>query len=212
MEQTTSQHLPYPTENDPANAALQLQVLAEAIDAKLVAQFALARQAFNVPAIMVNLSANQTGISNGTTTDILFDQILFEYPSGAWSLTPQFPFFPETGYYRIGLFVNSVPSGGVTANSACTITLRYPYVQQIPYTLYTIESYQDRCYQSNTSGEYQLIEAMVRCDVVNTTPAYPSAQDYSGITATINHANVASTVNVLAGSKMWAWKTSELED
>jgi hypothetical protein len=210
MEQTISQHLPYPGPNDPANAALQLQALAEAIDAKLVDQFAVARQAFNVPAIMVNLSANQTGVLNGTTTDILFDETVVEF--GDWDLAPPFPFFPETGYYRIGLFVNSIPSGAVTANSACTITLRYPYVQQIPYTLYTVESYQDRCYQSNTGGEYQLIEAMVRCDVVNTTPAYPSAQDYSGISATINHANVASTVNVLAGSKMWAWKTSELED
>lgn len=212
MEQTESQHLPYPDENDPANAALQIQFLAETIDAKLVTQFAALREIVNPPTLVVRLSASITGVAQGVTTDVTFDEIMYESPASGWTFAPATPFFPETGYYQIGCFVASQVSGGVTANSALTSTLRYARIQQLPYTLYEVETYINNNWQSGTGIEYQTLEAFVRCDVVNEFPTFPGLADWSGISVSFVHNNAASTLNILAGSLMWAWKVSNLED
>lgn len=211
MDQTASQQLPYPEINDPADEALQLQVLAEAIDAKLVAQFAAQRRVANPPCAIVNLSANQTGVVAGTATQIFFDQIL--YQQGAWLLAPTSLFFPETGYYRCGAYMLSGPSGAATLGSSLVLTMRYPYVQALPFSSYTVEEFEEQNFQSGTTGnEHQLAEGLVRVDVVNTAPGNFSPIDYSGIAAYILHSNAASAVTVVAGSKMWAYKVGELED
>lgn len=209
MEQTSSQHLPYPDENDPAAWALQLQVLAEAIDAKLVDDFAAFRNVINTPALVVNLSTNQTGIAT-TGDDIFFDQIL--YMNGAWTLTPTYLVFPETGYYRIGTYIVSNPSAGVTANSSVIVTLRYVYVPSYPFYSRTVEDFETRNWQSSTGGEHMVAEGLIRVDTVNPYPSSSSPSDYSMARVRIGHANVASTLNVIAGSKMWGYKVSELED
>lgn len=211
MEVTDSQALPYPEINDPADGALQLQVLAEAIDAKLVAQFAAQRRIVNPPACVVRLAANQTGVVAETTTQIFFDQII--YQQGSWLLAPTSLFFPETGYYRIGAYMVSGPSGAATLGSRLILTLRYPYVQALPFSTYTVEEFKTQNFQSGTAGnEHQLAEGLVRVDVVNATPGNFSPIDYSGIASYILHSNVASTVTLVASSRMWAYKVSELED
>lgn len=210
MEQTLSQHLPYPVENDPGDGALQLQVLAEAIDAKLVAAFAAYREVVNPPTAVVNLSANQTGIVNSTETQILFDQDL--YIMGDWALTPSWLFFPETGYYRVGTYINSLVAGAVTAQSSVQVYLFAPYVSSLPLATYTREVFTNQDFQPATATNiHQVVETLVRCDVVNTTPSNVEPTDYSGILASIWHANTASAIDVIAGSKMWAYKVSELE-
>ena len=133
MDETNSQDLPYPEINDPAARALQLQILAEAIDAKLVAQFAAVRTVLNPVAALVNLSVTQTGIPSGETPNtVFFDQIL--YQSGAWGLTPTYLFFPETGYYRIGAYTVTTASGAFTLNGRLEMTLNYSYIQAFPFT------------------------------------------------------------------------------
>lgn len=209
MEQTGSQHLPYPDGNDPANWALQLQVLAEAIDAKLVTEFAAFRTTINRPVLVANLSANQTGIAASTTTDVLFDQTLFK--AGTWQLDPTYAFPQETGYYRMGAYVVANPSGGVTANSSVYTSLEYAYVPSFPFYSYTTEEFISRNWQSSTGGEHMVVEALVRVDVTNAAPSTSRPTDYSGARVTITHSNVASSLNVIAGSKMWAYKVSELE-
>lgn len=212
MDETNSQELPYPEINDPAADALQLQVLAEAIDAKLVAKFAEIRTVLNPVAALVNLSVTQTGIpSSETPNTVFFDQIV--YQSGSWGLAPTYLFFPETGYYRIGAYTVTTASGAFTLNSRVEMTLNYPYIQAFPFTTVTTEYYTSQNFQSgSTASEHQVAEALVRCDVVNTLPSGLSPLNYSGISTTIVSSNVASTLNVIAGSKMWAYKVSELED
>ncbi len=208
MDQTESQQLPYPEDNDPANWALQLQVLAEAIDAKLVADFAAFRDVINVPALVVNLSANQTGIPT-TGDDVYFDQVL--YMNGNWTLTPSYLVFPETGYYRIGAYVVANPSGAVTANSSVITVLRYVYVPSYPFYSRTEEDFETRNWQSSTGGEHMVSEGLIRVDAVNPFPSSTSPSDYSMARVRITHANAASTMDVIAGSKMWGYKVSELE-
>lgn len=209
MDQTSSQHLPYPEANDPADWALQLQVLAESIDAKLVAEFAGFRTAINRPVLVANLSANQTGIAASVTSDIFFDQILFK--SGSWLLDPSYAFPQETGYYRMGAYVVANPSAGITANSSVYTSLTYAYVPSYPFYSYSTEEFISRNWQSSTGGEHMVVETLVRVDVVNPAPSTFRPTDYSGARVTITHSNVASSLNVIAGSKMWAYKVSELE-
>lgn len=210
MEQTGSQHLPYPDGNDPGNWALELQVLAEAIDAKLVDQFADFRTVINAPALVVQLSATATGFAAGIDNEVLFDQVL--YKSGNWQLDPNYLVFPETGYYRVGAFLIAVPSGAVTANSSIYTTVKYAYVPSYPFYSYTTEEHITRNWQSSVaSGEYMTVEALIRVDAVNPFPSNSFPTDYSLARTTLTHSNVASTVNVTGGSKMWAFKVSELE-
>lgn len=201
MEVTDSQLLPYPEGTDPGDGALDLQVLAEAIDAKLVAAFANFRSVVNAPVFMTRLSANQTGIVSGVTTTIQFDQIVYDTTGTSDPATPP---FSRTGYYRVGSYVSSNPSGGITANSSVRTFIVYRRQLITPFLGFTEEFFDTTTYQSSTGGEEQSAEGLIRVDALD-SPG-------SSIRCDILHANAASTLNVIAGSRMWFYWVSDLED
>jgi hypothetical protein len=210
MDYTASQRLPYPTDYDPGAGALDLQILAESINDKLVEQFAAQRAIANTDVCLVNLSANQTGISSSVETQIFFNQTLFS--SGSWLLNP-FMIFPQTtGYFRIGAYMTCNPSGTVNTGNPVFFHVDYNYVSAYPFTTVTPEKWYSLNYLSNTGGEHLVVEGLVRVDVPNATPSSSGALNYSGIGAWILHGNGASTMSVLAGTKMWMYKVSELEN
>jgi len=206
METTANQNLPYPECVDPGAGALDLQVLAEAIDAKLVTAFENFRAVVNRPAFIVGLSANQTGFASGSTADIVWDTKIWDSTTigvGA-GVT-----FGDPGYWMIGCWISSVPSGGVTANSKLLIRLSYRGDLYVPVGAVHTESTAAANFQSNTGGEDVVVTQLVR-------------QEYDGVTSpgsgggavivNLSHANVASTLTVNSTSLVWGFKVCNLED
>jgi hypothetical protein len=206
MDITNTQSLPYPDCNDPGDGALDLQVLAEAIDAKLVAAFANFRAIVNRPAFIVGLSANQTGFASGSTADIIWDTTIWDStPTGIGGLGSGVSFF-QPGYWMIGCWISSVPSGGVTANSKLLIRMTYQGDLLVPVGAVHTESVAAANFQSNTGGEDVVVTQLVRQEADN----FPGS---SGIvTISLSHANVASTLSVNSTSMVWGFKVCDLED
>lgn len=199
METTDTQFLPYPEANDPGAAALQLQVLAEAIDAQLTDAFSTFRTVVNPDVLVLRLSANQTGILLNTTTVIDFDQVLYDTTGAGLSAS-----FLSTGYFRIGSYILSNPSGGVTANSSRRTFMRYERTIFVPAVTVVQEFFDSTTLDAGVGGEIQSVEALIRVPSIDAPGPFIITQ--------FLHLNAASTMNVLAGSLMWYYKVCELED
>ena len=206
MNLTDTQDLPYPDCEDPGDGALDLQILAEAIDAKLSASFAGFRVIANRPAFYVNLSTNVGGYTAGSYASIPFDTVLFNSAdtSGVSSSMTIY----ETGYWIIGGYLLSNPAAGVTANSNVSAWLTWRGDLVAPLGGSYTETWRTVNWQSSTGGEYQCATGLVRQE-------YDGTADHSGggtVALGISHQNVASTVTVAATTSMWAFKVSDLED
>jgi hypothetical protein len=201
MESTDTQILPYPEQDDPADDALDLQVLAEAIDAKLVASFADFRAILNNEVFIATLTANQTGFG-ATPTEIVFDSTLYDSTVDGVDF-PESPFFSTTGYYRIGTYVISVPAGAVNVNTERLTYLEFRQQLALPPGSVVIEQWVTTNWESNTSGEHQVAEGLIRVDSVENPGSFLHVLFLSG--------NTSSTTTVFAGSMLWFYKVSELE-
>lgn len=204
MNQTPSQHLPYPDEDDPANGALQLQVLAEAIDAKLVSEFAQFRAVVNRPAFIANITSTQSFGSPGGS--ISWDTFSFNSmtSTGTGSLISIY----EPGYWMVGAFMQSNPSGGITADSYLYAQLTWTDDLVLPLGATTTDQFYATNFQSSTGGEYQTVVGIVRQEYDGVV-----SRDGRGLLALdIIHANVASSVVVATSTFMWGFKISDLED
>lgn len=207
METTDTQRLPFPECVDPGVGALDLQVLAEAIDAKLVTAFANFRAVVNRPAFIVGLSANQTGFASGSPgQDITWSTTIWNSTValgiGAGVL------FYEPGYWMLGTWVSASPSGGTTANSRYSVRLTYQGALLTPIGGESDELVGTINYQSSTGGEDQVVTHLVRQEFNDTT-------SFSGgghVSVNIYHENVASTLTVTSTSIVWGFKVSDLED
>lgn len=205
MDITNTQSLPYPDCNDPGDGALDLQVLAEAIDAKLVDAFANFRAVVNRPAFIVGLSANQTGFASGSTADITWDTIVWDSTPTGVGTGSGITFF-QPGYWMLGCWISSVPSGGVTANSKLLIRMTFRGDLYVPVGGVHTESTAAANFQSNTGGEDIVVTQLVRQEYDN----YPAGG--GSVTISLSHANVASTLTVNSTSLVWGFKVSNLED
>lgn len=204
MNLTDSQDLPYPDENDPRNGALQLQVLAEAIDAKLVAQFAAYRAVVNRPAFIASLTGTQTFASG--VSFITWDTFLFN--SAITSAVGSSIVVYQTGYWMIGSFMQSNPSGAITANSRVENIITWTADLVLPLGGQAVDTVRSTNFQSSTGGEYQTASLLVRQE-------YDGSTDFTGggdISLAINHANLASSVTVATSTILWGFKVCDLED
>ncbi len=201
MEVTDTQFLPYPEQNDPADDALDLQVLAEAVDTKLVAGFADFRAILNNPVYVSTLSANQTGFG-ATAQEVSFD--LEVYNSTGTNPFPSSPFFSTTGYYRVGTYVISVPAGVVDVNTSRFTYLEFRQQLSFPPGAVILEQWTTLNWESNTGGEHQVSEGLIRVANVDSPGSFIHTLFSSG--------NTSSTTTVFAGSMIWFYKVSELED
>ena len=207
MKLTDTQLLPYPDGNDPGDGALDLQLLAQAIDAKLVTEFASFRSVRNKWVFVQSLGADQTGlVANSTTTNfgsgtgVNFNTIIYTTnlltTGSSVTLTSANP-----GYFRVGMYVLSNPSGTVTANTYRTARITAVVGTGPPAFNSANEFYYTTNYESSTGGEHQFVEAMVRIEA----PAYSSFQFQ------VRHGNTGSTLTLKAGSLAWVYRVSDLE-
>lgn len=205
---TNTQSLPYPDCNDPGDGALDLQVLAEAIDAKLVDAFANFRAIVNRPAFIVGLLANQTGFASGSTADIVWDNVIWDSTTIGVGVGSGIT-FTDPGYWMLGCWISSVPSGGVTANSKLLIRMSYRGDLYIPVGGVHTESTAAANFQSNTGGEDIVVTQLVRQEYDGV--ALPGTGGGS-VTINLSHGNVASTLTVNSTSLVWGFKVCNLED
>lgn len=202
MEITDTQFFPYPEVNDPADDALDLQVLAEAIDAKLVTSFADFRAILNNEVYVSTLSANQTGFAS-TAVEVDFDTEVYDTVTGGGG-PPATPFFNSTGYYRVGTYIISVPAGAVNANTSRFTFLEFRQQLSFPPGSVILEQAITLNWESNTGGEHQVVENLIRVDNVDSPGSFIHVLFSSG--------NTSSNTTVFAGSMLWFYKVSELED
>jgi hypothetical protein len=207
MNLTDSQFFPYPGDFDPGDGALDLQVLAEAIDAKLVSEFAAFRAVRNKWVLIQSRGSTLGGFASGSTTTnfpattaISFDTIVYStHVSSASSII--FLSTADPGYFRIGLYVASNPSGTVNANTYRTSQITANIGTGAPTFGTTVENYYVTNYESSTGGEHQYVEAMIRVE----------NPDFSSVQFLFGHANTGSTLNVNQGSLSWIYRVSGLE-
>jgi hypothetical protein len=197
---TDTQLLPYPEANDPGDGALDLQVLAEAIDAKLVAEFANFRSVLNDRQIeVVTLAADFGPVTANTDTFVSFDTVVFTSDGGS----PFIGFDPAVtsgAVYAAGAYVISNPTGAVTANSSRTAKLSMSLYQGPSLNTFTTNTWISEIYETSTGGEHQQLVSVFYAP-------FPAS---SAINLIFRHANVASTVNVKAGSMMWLQRLGEI--
>lgn len=202
MELTDTQRFPYPGPFDPGNGALDLQVFAEAVDAKLTAAFVNFRAVLNNKVKVVGLLANVPGFVNGVEAEIPFDNILYDntvFGSGT-------PFFDEVGYYRVGAFILSNPSGAVTVNSLRLTRLQFRQQLAIPFSTVVFEDWFTQNYESNTGGEYQVIEGLVRVPNID-----PPGSFIRVLFTSFNAGSNTTVTGGAGGSLIWFYKVSNLE-
>jgi hypothetical protein len=202
MELTDTQDFPYPGPLDPGNGALDLQVFAEAVDAKLVAAFANFRAVLNNKVKVVGLLANVPGFVNGVEAEIPFDNVLYD----STGLAGTTAFFTEVGYYRVGAFVLSNPSGAVTVNSLRLTRLQFRQQLAIPFSTVIFEDWYTQNYESNTGGEYQIMEGLVRVPDVNTPGSFIRV-----LFTSFNAGSNTTIIGGAGGSLIWFYKVGNLE-
>lgn len=200
MKTTPSQGLPYPEINDPGDAALELQVLAEAIDAKVTAELAGYRSVLNGRQVDVMLSSvDNAPVGSSVMINVTYDTSLYSD-----DLAPTFPaFLPTAGpsLYVIGAYQISNPTGAVTANSFRDLFIQVQLYQGPVLNTFITETYQSRVYETNTGGEHQTLSCVVNVP-------YPAN---SSVSVIFQHANAASTAAVKAGSIFWIYQIGTVE-
>lgn len=202
MELTDTQDFPYPGPLDPGDGALDLQVFAEAVDAKLTTAFADFRAVLNTKVKVVGLLANVPGFVNAVEAEIPFDNILYDNTAFASGT----PFFDEVGYYRIGAFVQSNPSGAVTANTSRLSRLQFRQQLTIPFGSVVFEDWFTQTYESNTGSEYQVMEGLVRVPNVDSPGSFIRV-----LFTSFNSGSNTTVIGGAGGSLIWFYKVSDLE-
>ncbi len=193
MKVTSSQQLPYPEINDPGDAALELQVLAEAIDAKVSAELVGYRSVLNDRQVEVFLASVDNGaVASNTMTQVSYDTILYS-SDGIGVAAPFFNPAATASVYVIGAYLITNPTGTVTANTFRDLFLQVGLYQGPVLNTFITELYQSRVYESSSGGEHQTLVAVVN------VPSPPT----STISVLWQHANAGSTVQVKAGSICW---------
>jgi hypothetical protein len=213
VDVTDSQFLPFPTDNDPAAGALDLQILAEAIDAKLVTAFANYRATLNKKIKYSTMLVNGSSIAANTLTTVYptFStwSVLYDSTGGTAAANP----FDMTGFigmsggvYRAGMFLKTNPSGAVNANTRRFLQIEATIAQDSsPLPTVTVEGYFNEVVEANAGGTFQVLE----CEFF--VPFVTSSAFSSKVVASYFHTNTSSTVTYIAGSYAWLYRVADLE-
>jgi hypothetical protein len=218
MELTPNLRLPYPDDNDPGDGALDLQILAEAVDAAATLQLAALRAAINKPCRIAQLSVNTAGIaanvetsifSAGFTWTILYDSSSIAISAAVNPFT-QRGMGEEPGIYHLGSYLSTQPTGAITANSFRQLAIKATIPSDrtvFPATTTLIEGLSGG--YETSSGSHQLnaeLEVYTPFPSVGVATAAGTIFD-----ATFFHQNTGSTVQINAGSLAWIWRAADVE-
>lgn len=200
MKITSSQGLPYPQINDPGDGALDLQVLAEAIDAKATAQLAGYRSVLNDRQVdVMTTTVDNSAIGANVKGFVTYNSSL--YSAGTAPTFPSFEVGSTAGIYVIGAYQISNPTGAVTLNSFRDLFIEVRLYQGAVLNTFITETYQSRVYETNTGGEHQTLVCVVNVpDPSNST-----------VVVQFQHANAASSAQVKAGSIFWIYQVGTVD-
>lgn len=204
MKTTPFEGFPYPEDNDYGDGALDLQVLAEAIDAKMAAMLAALSYMGRRETCVVTNSADSGAIGAGSGSFATFDTVL--YNNGFAMIGPNnaipVPIVP--GSYLGGLSINCQLVGAVTAHSQRQLLL----VNNIPTgpthaDLFPV-TYADTCYDSGVAGgDFLTCQGTFDFQAIPTNP-------YGSWLYNFRHENLASNMVVKAGAIAWFTRISDL--
>lgn len=214
MDTTDSQHLPFPDDNDPGDGALDLQILAEAIDAKLVAQFAAMRGVINKKCKVSVLAANTVAFADSTLIEVYPTSstwtTLYDSTGGSDTANPfDLSGFTGGGVYRVGWFCQSAPSGTVDVNTERDASLNV----QVALDASTPSTFQTQIlpvtsYDTNNGSVRQVVDSEIFLPFPG---QFPFVTGGSNIRPNFFHLNTSSGVSILAGSLAWVVRVADLE-
>jgi hypothetical protein len=211
MDSTPLEHLPFPEPNDPGNGALDLQILAEAIDAKATIQLAELRTVVNKPIRVTTLTATGgTPVSANSQSDVF----IMGAPnwSSLYDSSTSFSLRSESmdgvgttpGIYRVGCFLITNPTGAVNNGTARHIRIEATVPTSDFTTFPTLTKLQvaySQCFEASLGSTVQ------QCELEFATPQ-PTATD---VQITFNHGNTSSTVALLTGSITYMYRVGDVE-
>ena len=211
MELTPNERFPYPDGNDPGNGALDLQILAEAIDAKVVTMLANFKSAINkLMRVTVALGTGPNAVTANAFSDI------FTIGAGQWSKiydsTGQATLDPASmngfgttpGIFRMGCCLATNPTGTVNGGTfrelrlSATVPLNDPSV--FPLTT-TIKRSLSKVYEASAGNTLQ-------CCELEFATAFPRS---TTLNMEFQHGNTGSNVTTLAGTLMYVYRIGDIE-
>jgi len=216
MELTPNERFPYPDGNDPGNGALDLQALAESIDAKAQIQLTNFRTKLNKKmrvARLIGTGPNSIGAN-------AFGDV-FTMGAGQWSIlidtTGTFlldasslnGFGPEPGIFRVGCHLSSNPVGVVTANTYRELRISATVPTNDP-SLFpantTIKRSLSKVFEASTGFVSQTCEL----EFATLFPAQ-GANVVTTVNVEFQHGNTGSNVQLLASTLLYTYRVCDIE-
>jgi hypothetical protein len=191
MLYTPSQGLPYPaSRREMANAPLASELLARAVDAKLSALSTGWTAEMNGPTVVLNLSANQTGIVANSDWPVFADTITKQVPAG-WSTSSQTFAARDDGWYHLFAGVQLTCESTISSGTKREMRVEIQGSNDPLNPSLVTEKYIRRDYERNGTTDLSVeFVTFLR-------------KDYS-ITVWVNHAN-AATLRVDATNTQFSW-------
>jgi hypothetical protein len=197
---TDTQDLPYPERDDFGNGALQLQALAEAVNAKLVTSNAAYDVLLSPEMVVASASADITGLPVTTVNTLLFSP-LYQPDPNTFAITPFFFLGMRPGTYQAGCYIRSIPGGAVTNNTYRTVQMDLvdyliPGSGSSRYT----EEWFNEIWETNTGFEYQTLHIAFSVH----------SPDQAILNLSFFHGNSGSALTVKADSYFWVARVGDL--
>lgn len=206
MDETPVYSLPFPTFEDFANGALDLQALAEAADTAVSGVRAQYTTLTRRPTSVWRSTADSSAISAGSAAIVSFPTQVYTNDSSFTSTnTRQFP-FPSSGLWAFGVFINCAATGTATANTQRLLTLEADQPFGLNAFDYSPIFFGDTVFESSTSGG----DFMTAVGVINFNQVLGTVAN-NWLSATFQHNNTGSTMVVKAGATLFLHKFSDLD-
>jgi hypothetical protein len=203
MQLTDSQGLPCPTEND-FITALDLQTLAEAVDAKVAALNARFSVAAFAPGAILASNANQsvpTGVPSVNITNVT-TQVVTVYDTGNQNISAGFANILVSGIWAFGAYANVIAAGAVTVNTVRQLSIDMEI--QSSSSDVTKINFAERVSESNTGGEFITVSGVM--------PVRLGPGQSADVRLGFAHNNGTSNVIVQSGAYVWFYRVGNLED
>lgn len=186
-----------PLPDNMAAVALQMQATALDAEARIFVMERGLRAAVNRPAWMRRSTVQVTGIAANVDSDVLNGASTVEdFNNSGYSATASNGggALPYDGLWQIGLSVTTIASGTVTDNTHRTFIVQHVRPNSASSTGF-VEIWREELtlYETNTAVG---ADACVLVEVV--------ARAGDSFRCLLNHGNTGSTMNVPAGTRLWA--------
>lgn len=205
MEETPIYSLPFPTPDDFANGALDLQALAGAADTQISSVRSQYTAFTKRPTAIWQTSADQQYSANIPQL-VNFQNLI--YSNGATFVRTAFNkfVFPFSGLWMFGISVNVVASGTVNANTQRWLQMEADQPIGLDLFDYTPSYFGDSIFESSVAGG----DFMACVGIFNYQAISGSAAN-NWVSTTINHNNTGSNLIIKQGATFFLHQLSNLD-